>query len=465
MLLALWHTLRNHPSLRYLLALAMPAVGQLAMLPLYGHYLGSTEFGLLSIVQGSVFLLQILTANLLSAAVARFWNTHTGNDDMLKTALAFSAGLTLILSILSSIFPLPLLPGYTADVAQVLPIAVCIAGLSSIEALYLIACVQQKKSTTYAIRMFTHILASISGAWLFVLWFEPTHVQLLSGRLAGMLLGIGPWWIADMRKGKFQKTLLADMLKFTMPLIPYLLLNQLLNASDRWIVADTAGPEMTGYFTAALSLMALSEMAFQALKNVYQPDIYAAFRQHQPEMARQQLQKFMMTSLQLWALILIAAPVLLMIFFSDDFMVALPILPWLGIGFAFRFIFMHDSLPEFYAPGFWLLPITIVTGLISMLVLTPPLIQLAGIIGPGIAFACSRAAMALIMHVFSRKQQMHFAFSPLFITSVSLLLVFAGVQWYLPKVHTLWMIVIGLAVLLFSGLQMIQLKTNVESQA
>lgn len=450
---SLLHTLSNHPSLKYLFALSLPAIGQLAMLPLYGYYLGSLELGMLSIVQGSVFVFQILTANVLSAAVARYWHTHIRPQDILKTALVFSGFLTLLIALFIALMPNLTLPGYSEDATRILPIAVLIAGLSSMEAIYLIACVQQKKSTAYMLRTLTHISASIAGAWLFVLWQGPTHVQVLNGRLAGMLIGIMPWWISDIQKGKFHKDVLAALLRFSAPLVPYLLLNQLLQAADRWIIADTAGPALTGYFTAALSLMALSEMAFQALKHVYQPDIFSAFMQKNTALARKGMQQFLRESILLFSLILLVAPVMLMVFFAEGFYIALPLMPWLAIGFAFRLIFMHDSVYEFYAPRFWPLPVSTLTGVMLMLALTPVLIPVAGIAGPGIAFAISRAGMAIVMHNISKPNRVFQAFTPITVVMILLLLCFGIYQWICPETHTLWMAGIGVIGIGWSALQ------------
>jgi O-antigen/teichoic acid export membrane protein len=149
----------------------------------------------------------------------------------------------------------------------------------------------------------------------------------------------------------------------------------------------------------------------------------------------------------------LAAPILMMLFFSNSFHIALPLMPWLAIGFIFRLIFMHDSLYEFYAPRFWPLPMTTITGGLLMLALTPVLIPVAGIAAPGIAFAVSRAGMAFAMHGFSRPNRVYQAFTPLLIVMLLLLLGFGVMQWILPETHTLWMVGIGIVGIVWSMLR------------
>jgi len=391
-----------HPTLLYTLAMAIPALGQFLLLPVYGWYLGPEEFGRLSLIQAAIFIFQVLTANTLASALARYWHTRSDINNLLTTSLLICSGLTFLWTVLACFISPDIIPGYNLQSTPVLIIASGIAGLLSLEAIYMSPLIQNKKPRQYLNRIALHISLSVIGTWVFIQIFEASHLSAISGRLAGMILGIVPFAIKDASGGKFDFKIIRLLMKFILPIIPYLAISQLLLASDRWLLGEYSGETYTGIFTAVLGLAAISEMIFQALRNNYQPEIYAAWTMRKAEVIPEISGTFLKYGLSAHVIIFPLSALAIYVLFPESFKEGLSVLPWLSAAFIFRLLFILDSLPEFYLPRAWPLPLSAGIGLCAFLFSGYFLINTMGWTGTGPAFLISRISISVSIRIFSR---------------------------------------------------------------
>lgn len=423
------------------IAQILPALAQFILLPVYGWYLGIQEFGYLSLIQASVFIFQVISGNTFATYVSRTWNENTQARDIRSTALIIS----VLLSFLTASICLALGPQIEAmsgfQTESVL-LACCIAGMSTLESIYLSSSIQEKKPSAYLFRISAHILFSSTGSVLGILWLGSTHQAVLTGRAVGMALAILPFTIYAFLRGRLVWKLAGDIFSFVLPLIPYVILSQLLLAGERWTTGFLSGEHAAGYFTLALGLVSLGEMAFQTLRNSVQPEIYSAWAQADSTRFLKAGRYYLRHALLAYSLIFPGAVLTILIFFPETFFPAIGFLPWLQAAFFFRMTFILDSLPEFYSPRKWPLFSAGISGLALSLGAAFILVPRMGILGIAPAVLISRMSMAAIVRISgkSRPQFLQYPFSAQVFLPCILSLT-AGIVWiYFPDIPVKWML-------------------------
>jgi O-antigen/teichoic acid export membrane protein len=369
------------PAFVYGISNALPAFAQLLLLPIYGWFLGPSEFGLLSLVQASLFLFQLFAGAPFSAAISRYWSNKQEAFNLKTSAHLLSFFLSSILLLAIFILPFPELLKSKGFEQGGLYVAVLIAGLTALESQYLAALVQEKKPNAYLIRIGCHALGALAGSFAGLYWGENNHSDVLIGRLMGMLIAILPFVWLSFSAGSPQVAAIKLLFRFTLPIVPYLLLSQALLFSDRWTTGILLDEKFAGFLSLGIAFIALNEMAFQAIRNQVQPDIYHSWSESNSTLFIQSARQYVRYALIVYLLSFPLACLALFTLLPPEFHLALSILPWIQAAFGFRLVFILDSLSEFYSPRAWVLSLAAASGLaigITVAFLLTPLFGFAG---------------------------------------------------------------------------------------
>ena len=399
------------PAFIYALSNALPALAQLLLLPVYGWFLGPVEFGLLSLVQASLFLFQVFVGAPFSAAIARFGENNLDAHNLKSSAHLMAILLTALLLLLGIILPFPKALNSKGFDQLSLFVAVSIAGLSALESQYLTALVQNKKPKAYLARMALHALGALAGSFAGLYWGENKHTQVLTGRLLGMLIAILPFVFISFSAGKPKVGLIKKIVRFTLPIVPYLLISQALLFSDRWITGTLLNEEFAGFLSIAIAFISLNEMAFQAIRNQVQPDIYHSWSEGNLSLFTQSAQQYVRYALFIYLVSFPVAGLALLSLLPPEFHLTLSILPWIQAAFGFRLLFILDSLGEFYSPRNWVLSISASGGLIlgfATAYLFTPILEFSGC---AIGFFAARVIMYAILRIAVKGRKEFYSFT------------------------------------------------------
>lgn len=400
------------PALLYASANALPALAQLLLLPLYGWILGTSEFGLLSLIQATLFILQLLTGAPFSAAISRFWYENPDNRNLKTTAHLLALFLTAILISVHLISPFPEILSVRGFTHSGILFAIIIACLSALESQYLAALVQQKKSSIYLQRVGLHTIGALVGSTVGLYIGQNNHESVLVGRFIGMACAIVPFAFLSMIEGRFQSKQIKQILQFTWPILPYLLISQALLFSERWITGILINESYAGFLSIAIALISLNEMAFQAVRNQIQPDIYHSWTENNKDLYKQSASIYLKYSLIVYLLSFPLACLAVVLLLPPAFLIVLSLLPWIQAAYWFRLTFILDSLVEFYSPRSWTLSLASLLGLVLALCISWFLIPVLGFLGSAFSFLVSRMVISQITRVIivRRKDFYHFSY-------------------------------------------------------
>lgn len=398
------------PAFFFAIANALPALMQLLLMPVYGWKLDLAEFGCLTLVQAVILLFQLFCGAPLAAAINRYWAEGTGlvvkSSAHFVTALLTLAGILILLwtPLPSAVSTLPILP-------DALLYALLISALTAWEAQYLAARIQKKESSAFLLFMALHAAFSLAGTLVALVGHQPDHADVLLGRLCGMAIPIIPLTIFSWKEAAPSVAILKQIIRFTLPMFPYLLLSQALLFLDRWttgLLLDESHAAMIGL---AIALVSVNEMAFQAIRNQVQPDIYQAWSGRNSVLYQTSCVTYLRLGIGVYCLSFPVSFLALYALLPATYHPALSILPLIQAAYWFRFRFILDSLAEFYAPRAGSLSTAAAAGLAAALLFGWWLIPAEGLFGAAVVFGISRAVVSLVTRWFEFRRPGFFSFS------------------------------------------------------
>lgn len=398
------------PAFFFALANALPALMQLLLMPVYGWKMDMAEFGCLTLVQAVILLFQLFCGAPLAAAINRYWAEGSGlvvkSSAHFMTALFALAGTAILVWT-----PHPFLVTALPIQPDALVYALLISSLTAWEAQYLAARIQKKQASSFLVFMALHAGFSLGGTLIVLLGNQPDHADVLLGRLCGMAIPIIPLTIISWKEAAPSVAILKQIIRFTLPMFPYLLLSQALLFLDRWTTGLLMDESHAGMIGLAIALVSVNEMAFQAIRNQVQPDIYQAWSGRDSGLYHSSCATYLRLGLGVYCLSFPVSFLALYALLPASYHPALAILPLIQAAYWFRFRFILDSLAEFYAPRAGSLSTAAAAGLGAALLCGWWLIPAEGLFGAALAFGVSRAVVALITRWFEFRRPDFFSFS------------------------------------------------------
>lgn len=318
------------------------------LLPIYTRLLTPAEYAILGVV-GPVFaLLSALMALGMPAALVRFYFDYQDDPVTLRrylgtvTIFGVCCGLlgSLLLTLLGPAIFDRLLPN-TPFNPYVL-ITVWNAGFTVVSVLAL----QLFRARQQAQRFITFSLVDFGLTTALIILLLVAMQMGVLGSLWGQLLAAvvmaapALWVLARASSLNFSWRLLRASLRFSLPLLPFILGSWALNVSDRIVLDGLVSREALGLYTLGYQFGILLNLIAMALNNAWQPFFYqnAAEDQNAPMIG-----SFITYQVALMVLLALAvamlAPELIRIIATPAYWDAAAIVPWIAAGYVARYLY------------------------------------------------------------------------------------------------------------------------------
>jgi O-antigen/teichoic acid export membrane protein len=234
-------------SLLYTLGNFLPRIGIFLLLPVYTAALGPDEFGVLSLMLSLSGLLAIVYRLGLDGALLRFHFdvSPARRPSLYRTATAVTVAASIGLSVMFAALLAPFFDRIFPGVSFV-PYGLLALALTATTSLQYVpsdlfrATERPGRFVAFALAVFA---VASAGVLLFVLALDMGAAGGLLANLAsgGVVLAAAGYVVMRMRRGRFDRGLARETLRFGLPLVPHGLAGWVLNLSDRWLIGLLIG--------------------------------------------------------------------------------------------------------------------------------------------------------------------------------------------------------------------------------
>lgn len=369
------------------------------LLPIYTRLLTPADYAILGVV-GPVFaLLSALMVLGMPAALVRFYFDYQDDPATLRryigTVTIFGVGSGLLGSLLLMLLG-PAIFGWLLPNTPFHPfvlITIWNAGFTvvSVLALQLFRARQQAQFfITFSLVDFGLTTALII---LFVVALGLGVLGSLWGQLVAAVVMAAPalWVLARASKLVFSWPLLRTSLRFSIPLLPFILGTWALNVSDRIVLDGLVSREALGLYTLGYQFGVLLNLIAMALNNAWQPFFYQNAADSENDAMIGSFITYQVALMTLLALaVALLAPEVIRIIAAPAYWPAAAIVPWIAAGYVARYLYFFPVNGMLFRkrPG-WVAALTIAAGALNIslnLLLVPRFGIMAAAVNTLVAF-------------------------------------------------------------------------------
>jgi O-antigen/teichoic acid export membrane protein len=234
-------------SLLYTLGNFLPRIGTFLLLPVYTAAMGPDQFGVLSLMLSLSALLAIVYRLGLDGALLRFHFdvSPARRPSLYRTVTAVtvvaSLGLSVVFAALLAPFFDRIFPGVSFWPYGALALAfTATTALQYVPSDLFRAVERPGRFVAFALAVFA---VAVAGVLLFVLVLDMGAAGGLLANLAsgGVVIAAAGYVFLRMRRGRVERELASETLRFGLPLVPHGLAGWVLNLSDRWLIGLLMG--------------------------------------------------------------------------------------------------------------------------------------------------------------------------------------------------------------------------------
>jgi O-antigen/teichoic acid export membrane protein len=283
-------------SFTYSLNYIISSLAGILLLPIYTRYLSSTDYGILSLIDQSIYYLKIVIFLGGSAAVTRFYHYFESEKDK-KLVISTGMWLALISSGIGSIFllvgskPLASIIFGNSDKYILIFVAAIILSsesLISVSMSYFAAIKDSKSYVAYGIFQLTlGILANL----YFIIFLRLGAVGMIYGQALSntIMCLITSTHVLFKNSINFDSNKCKSILKYGLPIVPATILAAMMHSADQFLVRfflglDAVGIYSLGYkiafsaysvFSVSINLVWSSAIIFDVYKQPNAKEIYS----------------------------------------------------------------------------------------------------------------------------------------------------------------------------------------------
>ncbi len=358
------------------------------LLPFLTRYLSNEEYGLLSLSLACISILSIFFGfNPFIYLIAKF-------HKLTKKQLAKRLKHILYLTFISCLFfggLLILLSDFFSNYGFVLQIIIFIILVALSRVLMSIGLVifqMKKKAFEYflltlalAIPLFGFILVGIINLnfkWSFV---------LLAEAIIGMFLGIAIiifLFNKDYLKGKLKLNTFKEILSFCIPLVPHVLAFTVINAVDRFFLAEMVDIKTVGLYGTAYILGLGLSLFHEALHKAWQPYFFE-YLADESDLLKDKMVKmtwlYYVGSMVAYFVFVEIIRLILPILVGEDFLLSMSYVPLIALAYTFAGMYRVVAGYLYHIDKTWLLASLSVSAAIINIILNYYLIPINGGLG------------------------------------------------------------------------------------
>ena len=249
----------------------------LASIFLYSHFMSVEDYGVLNLAASYLWIFGIIMTLNLHTGVGRYiYTQNTDFTSFLGTTLIAITAIFVVFCIVVGlkIDNIELMMGLSRNV--IVLILIVVAG-SVAESLFMQIAIHGQKSLQLLKVVSSKAIGTLvlSIAMLLVIKHDKYFAILYADALTNALLLI---YVSFTFRGKaqftFNRSHFVYMIKYSVPLIPYMLCLTLLSQFDRIMIDRYFGKEETGLYSLAYNVGIMLMMVVTALLNAFSPSFY-----------------------------------------------------------------------------------------------------------------------------------------------------------------------------------------------
>jgi O-antigen/teichoic acid export membrane protein len=330
----------THQILVYAPAILIPGVVNFAALALYTRALSAEAYGRYALVLAVVITAKMVAFDWLRLGLFRFFQSAQRDgrlSALLSTAMVGFVGACLLVSVVwvAALSFVPFDEKIKADLWLGLPLLLVWALFEQLLQINRAAIAPVR----YGVLSATRAVLCLGAALFFVIVWGLDE----SGLLLGLILGTAVpafvdlvRWVGHMNPRSVERTLAADLLRYSMPFVVIFALDFIPSVSNRFLLQHFLGSEAVGLFAAGYDLANQTIMVLFAILNLAAyPLVVQALEQVGKDAAQTQLRKYALVFFGVAVpasvgLALVARPLSAML--GEDFrQVAGQLMPWVAL--------------------------------------------------------------------------------------------------------------------------------------
>lgn len=382
----------------------------LLLLPFYTRVLSPTDYGIIDILAVFASFVTVTIALEIVQALARHYpdaQTEAEKVAYASTALWFTVIVYTLFVVVCMVFSRPLASLILESPAHVLVFQVALLSIWANGIFYLVQSQLRwgLHAKEYAIASLASTIISIGASIVLVLALHLGVLGVIGGQLAGRVIGATLSFFYGRRSFRliFDKSRLAEMIKFSLPLVPSSLGNIAGLYIDRIAIKALMTLAEVGLFGLGYRLASVTSLLMVGFQGALMPLVYTHYREPStPREIARIFRYFVALALLIFLGMSLFAKEILVIFATPDYYEAATVVPFLVSSTLLSGMYI-------FAPGLGIAKKTVVTATINILsgvlnaVLNFALIPYLGIMGSALATLLSSASAFGASMIYSQK--------------------------------------------------------------
>jgi O-antigen/teichoic acid export membrane protein len=408
--------------LRVLAAYQLPDIVSkfvaVGLLPVYTHYLTTTQYGEVELLANGVIFVSIVVRFGIIEAFLRYYYTDTDQarrDALVRRAVAFLLLTTTLVAVVAAAAAHPLarlVLGSVPNATELFLIAVLgLWSFTNLELAYGLLRVDERVRT-YATASLINVLLTIAASVVLVVGFKLGARGLLLGNYgASTLVLLGLWWSYRRRllgaRGSAER--LPLLMRFGLPTVPAEASVYALNIVDRYYIyhghGTAHGTGAAGVYSIAVKLAGVVVFTVRAFQYAWPPLAYSVT----DDAEASRLYGFVTTYYVLFSGWIVAGLalegrwVVRLLTSQSSYYSAYKPLPWVALGWAMYGLFVVFLVIAGRAKVTTRNFPAALAGLATNVVLLVLLLPRLGLAGAGVALCGAYLVMLAAMHFFTRR--------------------------------------------------------------
>ncbi len=397
----------------YSIGTILPKAASFILLPIYTSFLSVEEYGIISaMLVFSAFLIILITLNIERSIFRLYYDykTELQKKEYIGTVLISVFCLsTIMIGVIFLAKDYVSLIYKSIDFYPYFTITILTVYFGVYWNVLAVLLQVLEKAKLFVMLGIIQFVISSSLILLFVVYFKEGAYGYLKGGLFSNLIML-PFFIKHLWpyiKLKFNKEIIINTLKYSLPIVPAVLSAQIIDLSDRVFIENYFSNTELGLYSLAYTIAAVVLVITEAFKKAYDPFFYKIANSYNKEKAKKTLintnELYYLVTIFICFCIALVSKEMIFWFFPKSYFISYKIVPIISLAYAFSKISGLINL-SFYQEKetLKLMNLSICAAILNIglnIILIPPY----GYYGAAIATLITFVFMFFLKYHFSRK--------------------------------------------------------------
>lgn len=394
----------------YTIGSMMTPVVSLIMLPIFTSYLSPSEYGIMTTVQALVGMIQVFLSLSIGAAITRFFYDFIDKPDKQREYLGTIYLFTLLFATVVSVIMILLHKVFGNLFFENIPIKpfyFYLIGLSWVNALFELPMsllrVQEKSLQFIGINTLK-AFGTMGLTILLIIGFKLKAEGVLIAQIAIAFLIVIILYVKQARFLSFSlnRTYIKDSLQFCLPLLPHVASGWIISSSDRIILEKYTNLADVGIYALAAQVSIVLALFYSSVNNAFVPRFTVLKKEGKEIEAKKLLNLFFVMVVFFGIISIPIAMYGIQLFVSNNYVAAVPIIPYLILGQIIKGLYFIPVSKLFYYKRTKSIAMSSSIAAISNVVISLVAIPYIGIYGAIISTLISEILRLILIYKSSR---------------------------------------------------------------